>query len=75
LKRYTENMNYKDIRVGQRVTWGMTKPTGEVVAVDPRRMEAPVIVKLTKTVQTSCGRTFPAGLEAHFSPGELSLLV
>lgn len=67
-------MDIREINPGMLVTWGRTKPTGEVVRTDLTRTEAPVVVRLVKPVTSPCGKTFPAGLEAHFSPGELSLL-
>lgn len=52
-------MNWKDVRVGQVVTWDRGSVRAKVSVTFPGTQECGV--ELTEAYNTPCGRTFPKG--------------
>ena len=68
-------MEYADVRIGQKVTWGSGRPRGYVVLVDPRKFGGECVwVSLAEVQEGNCGARFPVGTKGWFRPEDLTLV-
>lgn len=65
-------MNWKDVRVEQRVTWGSGEIRGCIKQRDPRDFTCTVV--LIDDYKTPCGAVIPQGTSCRMPAAELRLL-